>query len=90
MVVCEIESADTLVTVNKDEVETNYVKRWFNTLRQRLGRFTRKTLSFSKRDDMYESVLRLFLQQYNFSHHSTITEFPELEDLLLLLRLAPV
>ncbi len=53
--------------VNKDEGETNHVERWFNTLRQRLGRFTRKTLSFSKRDDMHEGVLRLFLQEYNRS-----------------------
>ncbi len=53
--------------VNKDEGETNHVERWFNTLRQRLGRFTRKTLSFSKRDHMHEGVLRLFLQEYNLS-----------------------
>jgi insertion element IS1 protein InsB len=53
--------------VNKDEGETNHVERWFNTLRQRLGRFTRKTLSFSKRDDMHEGVLRPFLQEYNLS-----------------------
>jgi len=25
--------------VNKDAGETNHVERWFNTLRQRLGRF---------------------------------------------------
>ena len=53
--------------VNKDEGETNHVERWFNTLRQRLGRFTRKTLSFSKRDDMHEGILRLFLHEYNRS-----------------------
>lgn len=53
--------------VNKDEGETNHVERWFNTLRQRLGRFTRKTLSFSKRDEMHEGILRLFLQEYNLS-----------------------
>ena len=53
--------------VNKDKGETNHVERWFNTLRQRLGRFTRKTLSFSKKDDMHEGVLRLFLNEYNLS-----------------------
>jgi len=47
--------------------ETNHVECWFNTLRQRLGRFTRKTLSFSKHDDMHEGVLRLFLLEYNLS-----------------------
>ena len=51
--------------VNKDSGETNHVERWFNTLRQRLSRFTRKTLSFSKRDDKHEAVLRLFLHRYN-------------------------
>jgi insertion element IS1 protein InsB len=56
--------------VNKDEGETNPVERWFNTLRQRLGRFTRKTLSFSKRDEMHEGVLRLFLHDYNLSYIS--------------------
>ncbi|QPC83155.1 IS1 family transposase [Phototrophicus methaneseepsis] len=39
--------------VDKSEGETNHVERWFNTLRQRLARFTRKTLSFSKRDDIH-------------------------------------
>lgn len=51
--------------VNKDEGETNHVERWFNTLRQRLSRFTRKTLSFSKRDDRHDGLLRLFLHRYN-------------------------
>lgn len=53
--------------VNKDEGETNHVERWFNTLRQRLSRFTRKTLSFSKRDDCHENLLRLFLTRYNLT-----------------------
>jgi len=53
--------------VGKETGQTNHVERWFNTLRQRLGRFTRKTLSFSKRDDMHEGVLRLFLDAYNRS-----------------------
>ena len=53
--------------VNKEDGETNHVERWFNTLRQRLGRFTRKTLSFSKCNDMHEGMLCLFIQQYNLS-----------------------
>ena len=51
--------------VNKDEGETNHIERWFNTLRQRLSRFTRKTLSFSKCDEKHEELLRLFLHRYN-------------------------
>lgn len=53
--------------VNKEEGETNHIERWFNTLRQRLSRFTRKTLSFSKRDDRHEDLLRLFLARYNLA-----------------------
>ncbi len=32
----------------KEEGETSHIERWINTLRQRLSRFVRKTLSFSK------------------------------------------
>jgi IS1 family transposase len=35
-------------SVGKDTGKTNHVERWNCTLRQRLGRFVRKTLSFSK------------------------------------------
>ena len=45
--------------------ETCHVERWNCTLRQRLGRFVRKTLSFSKCDRMHELALRLFIHQYN-------------------------
>ncbi|HEX3558299.1 MAG TPA: IS1 family transposase, partial [Pyrinomonadaceae bacterium] len=37
------------------------------TLRQRLGRFVRKSLSFSKSEEMHEICLRLFLHDYNLS-----------------------
>jgi insertion element IS1 protein InsB len=46
---------------------TAHVERWNNTLRQRLGRFVRKSLSFSKTDAMHEICLRLFLYDYNRS-----------------------
>ena len=45
--------------------ETAHVERWNNTLRQRLARFVRKTLSFSKSPEMHEACLRLFLHRYN-------------------------
>ncbi len=35
--------------VGKDTGETSHVERWNTTLRQRLGRFVRKTLSCSKK-----------------------------------------
>jgi insertion element IS1 protein InsB len=51
--------------VGKDSGETNHVERWNNTLRQRIARFVRKTLSFSKIDFYHELVLRLFIIRYN-------------------------
>ena len=53
--------------VGKDEGQTNQVERWFNTLRQRLARFTRRTLAFSTRDDLPDGLLRLFIYDYNLS-----------------------
>jgi IS1 family transposase len=53
--------------VDKASGETAHVERWNNTLRQRLGRFVRKTLSFSKSDRMHELCLQLFLHRYNLA-----------------------
>ena len=49
----------------KESGERAHVERWNNTLRQRLARFVRKTLSFSKSDIMHEICLFLFLHRYN-------------------------
>jgi hypothetical protein len=49
----------------KSSGQTNHVERWNCTLRQRLGRFVRKTLSFSKSEAMHEICLVLFLHDYN-------------------------
>ena len=49
----------------KESGLTAHVERWNLTLRQRLGRFVRKSLSFSKSDTMHELCLRLFLHDYN-------------------------
>ena len=51
----------------KAEGETCHVERWNCTLRQRLGRFVRKTLSFSKGERMHQVALRLFVHHYNLS-----------------------
>jgi IS1 family transposase len=64
---------DTIITsgfhqsVGKESGETNHMERWNNTIRQWLGRYTRKTLSFSKSDTMHELVTRLFIIKYNHS-----------------------
>ncbi len=55
------------VAVGKESGLTAHVERWNNTLRQRLARFVRKTLSFSKSEVMHEICLRLFLHRYNLS-----------------------
>jgi insertion element IS1 protein InsB len=52
--------------VGKSEGQTSHVERWNCTLRQRLGRFVRKTLSFSKSEQMHEICLLLFLHDYNW------------------------
>lgn len=51
--------------VGKETGETAHVERWNNTLRQRLARFVRKTLSFSKSLLMHNACLNLFLYRYN-------------------------
>jgi IS1 family transposase len=51
--------------VGKKSGETNHVERWNCTLRQRLGRFVRKSLSFSKCDSMHDICLKLFVHEYN-------------------------
>jgi insertion element IS1 protein InsB len=51
--------------VGKETGETAHVERWNNTLRQRLARFVRKTLSFSTSLFMHDACLRLFLHRYN-------------------------
>ena len=51
--------------VGKETGETAHVERWNNTLRQRMARFVRMTLSFSKSAVMHEACLLLFLHRYN-------------------------
>lgn len=57
--------SQTHQSVGKDSGETNHVERWNNTLRQRLARFVRKTLSFSKSEVYHEAALKLYLHYYN-------------------------
>ena len=45
--------------------KTNHIERWNNTFRQRVGRFVRRTLSFSKSDEMHDIAVRLFLHHHN-------------------------
>ena len=56
---------EQLSQVGKETGETAHVERWNCTLRQRIGRFVRKTLSFSKSILMHTICLDLFLRRYN-------------------------
>lgn len=58
--------------LGKGSGETAHVERWNLTLRQRLARFVRRTLSFSKSSLMHEACLRLFIHRYNDSHALTL------------------
>ncbi len=58
--------------VGKETGETAHVERWNNTLRQRLARFVRKTLSFSNSLVMHDICLRLFLHRYNLEQASIL------------------
>ncbi len=53
--------------VGKDTGQTNHVERWNCTLRQRTGRFVRKSLSFSKSEEVHELMLEMFIHEYNTS-----------------------
>jgi len=63
----EVIPTEQHVAAGKDSGETAHIERWNNTLRQRLGRFVRKSLSFSKSEEMHEVCLRLFLHSYNLA-----------------------
>ena len=53
--------------VGKDSGLTAHVERWNCTLRQRLARYVRKTLSFSKSDKFHHLVTKWFIFDYNLS-----------------------
>jgi insertion element IS1 protein InsB len=53
--------------------QTNHQERWNNTLRQWLGRYTRKTLSFSKSDHYHELITHWFILEYNLAIHASLT-----------------
>lgn len=51
--------------VEKGSGECAHIERFFCTLRQRLARFVRKTLAFSKSERMHHLVTKLFVMSYN-------------------------
>lgn len=61
-------------SVGKESGMTSHVERWNLTLRQRLARFVRKTLSFSKSDTWHEIALTLFIHRYNLILKQAISQ----------------
>ncbi len=54
-------------SIGKQSGQTNHVEHWNNTLKQRIGRFVRKTLSFSKSEDNHFWFTLDFIVNYNIS-----------------------
>ena len=54
-------------SVGKESGETAHVERWNNTLRQRISRYIRKTLSFSKTDKFHHLITKWYIYEYNLS-----------------------
>jgi IS1 family transposase len=51
--------------VNTGSGLTNHQERWYNTLRQWLGRYTRRSLAFSNTDYYHDLVTRWFIIHHN-------------------------
>jgi insertion element IS1 protein InsB len=60
--------------VGKDSGLTSYIERFNNTLRQRVSRLVRKTLSFSKKLENHVGAIWNFIHEYNRLIRETIAE----------------
>jgi len=52
-------------TVGKESGKTSYIERFNNTMRQRILRLVRKTLSFSKKIENHIGAIWMFIHHYN-------------------------
>lgn len=59
--------ADKLHHVGKESGQTNHIERFNNTLRQRVSRLVRETLSFSKKLTNHIGAIWMFIHHYNAS-----------------------
>lgn len=59
--------AKSLHHVGKESGQTNHIERFNNTLRQRVSRLVRKTLSFSKKLDNHLGAIWTFVHHHNQS-----------------------
>jgi IS1 family transposase len=53
--------------VGKETGQTNHIERFNNTMRQRISRLVRKTLSFSKKIENHIGAIWYFIHHYNRS-----------------------
>ena len=51
--------------ITKQAQKTNHIERFNNTLRQRLARLVRATLSFSKKVENHIGAIKFFICHYN-------------------------
>jgi len=58
---------ETHRSVGKETGETAHMERWYCTLRQKIARYVRETLSFSKAVYMHHLVTRWFIVKYNLT-----------------------
>jgi insertion element IS1 protein InsB len=61
----EVFPAETHRCVGKETGKTAHMERWNKTLRQRVGRYVRQTLSFSKNDASHYLFTKAFILQSN-------------------------
>jgi hypothetical protein len=59
--------------IGKETGQTAHQERWYLTLQQRVGRFVRKTLSFSKSETNHEFVTHWFIILHNLTIRSSLT-----------------
>ncbi|WP_228840602.1 IS1 family transposase, partial [Candidatus Protochlamydia phocaeensis] len=55
--------------VGKESGKTSYIERFNCTLRQRVARLVRKTLSFSKKLANHIGMIKYFICYYNLALH---------------------
>jgi len=60
--------------VAKNSGKTSHIERFNNTVRQRISRFVRKTLSFSKKIENHIGAVLLFVKDYNDAIKKEITD----------------
>jgi insertion element IS1 protein InsB len=53
--------------ITKKARKTNYIERFNNTLRQRVSRLVRETLSFSKKQENHIGAIKFFICGYNLT-----------------------